>query len=272
MATTVRPIRFEPALLSELEARSQRAGEDLSRLVNEAVDRFLHDGGGAPPAGVLDLAAAAAAYADALVAGDARAAYRIVDEALAAGAQVLDVHSAILTPALHEVGHQWSLDRITVAQEHRATEITTQLLASIAPDARVPPTTGRLAIVTCSPDEQHVLGTRMVADLLQRAGWEVIALGASTPGPELLALVERECPDLVALSTSTAGRLPGVQAVILGLDAIDPRPLIAVGGPVYTAETAAFALDLGADVVTSDLRELLALLPKQLPPPPATPE
>jgi methanogenic corrinoid protein MtbC1 len=269
MATTVRPIAFDPALLSELEERSRQAGEDLSRVVNAAVDRFLHDHGGAPAAEAADLSAGAVALARALVAGDARAAQRIVDDALDGGAQVLDVHCDLLGPALHDVGHRWSLDEISIAQEHRATEIATRLLAMIAPDRRLPPTTGRLAIVSGSPDEQHVLGTRMVADLLERAGWEVIALGASTPAPELLVLAASECPDLVALSTSTAGRLPGVQAAILGLDAIDPRPVIAVGGPLYTSETAEFARDLGADMVTSDLRELLAFVGRRLPPTPA---
>ena len=269
MATTVRPIAFDPALLSELEERSQQTGEDLSRVVNTAVDRFLHGDGAPTPAGAPDLAEAAAALAGALVAGDARAAQRIVDDALAEGAQVLDVHGDLLGPALHDVGHRWSLDEISIAQEHRATEIATRLLATIAPDRRLPPTTGRLAIVAGSPDEQHVLGTRMVADLLERAGWEVIALGAATPAPELLTLAASEAPDLVALSTSTAGRLPGVQTAILGLDAIDPRPVIAVGGPLYTSETAEFARDLGADLVTSDLRELLEFVRRRMPPTPA---
>jgi methanogenic corrinoid protein MtbC1 len=272
MPTTVRPIRFDPALLSELEARSQRAGEDLSRVVNAAVDRYLHgeDGAGGAPAAQdgPDLAEAAVALTRALVAGDAREAQRIVDAAMAAGAQVIDVHCDLLTPALHEVGRSWAADEITIAQEHRATELAARLLGTIAPDRRPPPTTGRLAIVSGTPDEQHVLGSRMVADLLERAGWEVIALGAATPGPELLALAASECPDLVALSTSTAGRLPGVQAAILGLAAIDPRPLIAVGGPIYTPETAAFARDLGADVV-ADLRGLLAFVRRRLPPLPA---
>jgi methanogenic corrinoid protein MtbC1 len=271
MTTTVRPIRFDPALLSELEARSHRAGEDLSRVVNAAVDRYLHDddGGAAAPEHGPDLAAPAAALTRALVAGDAREAQRIVDAAVVAGAQLIDVHCDLLTPALHDVGHRWAMDEITIAQEHRATEVVARLLETIAPDRRLPPTTGRLAIVAGTQDEQHVLGARMVGDLLERAGWEVIALGAATPAPELLALAASECPDLVALSTSTAGRLPGVQAAIVGLAAIDPRPLIAVGGPIYTHETAAFARDLGADVVAADLRELLAFVRRRLPPMPA---
>jgi methanogenic corrinoid protein MtbC1 len=272
MTTTVRAIRFDPALLSELEERSQRSGEDLSRVVNAAVDRYLHEDGAATvgvPEHRPDLAAGAAALTRALVAGHAREARRIVDAAVAGGAQVIDIHCDLLTPALHDVGHCWAVDEITIAQEHRATEVVARLLEVIAPDRRLPPTTGRLAIVAATQDEQHVLGSRMVADVLERAGWEVIALGAATPAEELLALAASDCPDLVALSTSTAGRLPGVQAAISGLAAIDPRPSIAVGGPIFTPETAAFARDLGADVAAGNLRDLLTFVRRHLPPLPA---
>jgi methanogenic corrinoid protein MtbC1 len=269
MATTMRPIQFDPALLAELEERTRGEGADLSRMVNAAVDRFLHPDRTVAPSGGLD--GAAQALRAALVDGDARAAHRVVAGALAGGARVLDVHCDVIAPALHEIGHLWSVDDISIAQEHRATEIATQVLATMAPDRRLPPTAGRLAIVSGSPDELHVLGSRMVADLLERAGWEVVALGASTPTSELLALARSECPDLVALSTSTAGRLPGVQQVLLGLAAIDPRPFLAVGGPIYSGETVAFAHELGADVVTGDLRELLDVVRRRFPPIPVTP-
>lgn len=267
MATTTRPIAFDPALLSALEQRSQAAGEDLSRLVNAAVERYLQDERLGGPA-AMGLGEAAEHVREALMAGDARGAHAAVDGALAAGAEVLDVHCEVLAPALHAVGHAWSVDEISVAEEHRATEIAARLLATMAPNRRLPPTAGRLAIVGGSPDEQHVLGPRMVADLLERAGWEVLALGASTPAPELLELARSECPDLVAISTSTAGRLPGVQQTITGLDALDPRPVIAVGGPIYSPDTAAFARELGADLVSSDLRELLDLVRRRFPPVP----
>jgi methanogenic corrinoid protein MtbC1 len=269
MATTTRPIQFDPALLAELEERTRGEGTDLSRMVNAAVDRFLHAERPAPAPDGLE--GAADELRAALVDGDARAAHRVVSGALARGARVLDVHCDVVAPALHDIGHLWSVDDLSIAQEHRATEIAAQLLATMAPDRRLPPTAGRLAIVSGSPDEQHVLGSRMVADLLERAGWEVVALGASTPASELLDLARSECPDLVALSTSTAGRLPGVQEVLVGLAALDPRPFVAVGGPIYTGETAAFARDLGADVVTGDLRELLDVVRRRFPPVPVTP-
>lgn len=270
MTTTERAIRFDPELLARLDRRSRETGEDLSRLVNEALARYLSAdraiAANGSPSGARDLPACADAYREALLARDARRAHAVVEEAVADGADVLDVYVAVLTPAMTAVGHLWALDRITVAQEHFATEVTAQLLGTLAPDRRLPPTQGRLAIVTGSPDEQHVLGSRMVSDVIQRAGWEVIALGGATPPDDLVALAGDECPDLVALSTSTAGRLPGVQEVLGRLAELDARPFVVVGGPLYTAAVADAARSWGADLVTSDLHALLRVMRERFPP------
>ncbi|HEU4974760.1 MAG TPA: cobalamin-dependent protein [Baekduia sp.] len=270
--TTERAIRFDPELLEELDRRSEATGEDVSRVVNAAVARFLHaadahgDGRGPDRGRMPDLAACADAYRAALLARDAPRAHAVIEEALAAGAEVLDVHVEVLAPAMTEIGHLWSLDQISIAQEHFATEVTAQLLGALAPDRRVPPTQGRLAIVSGTPAEQHVLGPRMVADLLQRAGWEVLALGGDTPPDDLVELAEAECPDLVALSTSTAGRLPGVQETLGRLAALHPRPFLVAGGTLYTEAVAEAARGWGADLVTSDLRRLLAVVRERFPP------
>lgn len=258
-----RAISFDADVLEQAERRAGETGSGLSAFVNDAVRRAL-----GPGAGVQLAAGAAPDGADAYRAGylaalldrDARKARETVDAALAAGVTVADVYTDIFTPALYEIGHKWAMDEINVAHEHFATTLTQTLMATVSPGSRTPPTEGRLAVVTSTPQELHVLGAQMVADLLEREGWEVLGLGAATPAADLVELVEMERPDLVALSATTAGRLPGVAEVLPMLAALDPRPLIAIGGSMFTPETAVVARDLGADLVLSDVRELLAEL------------
>jgi methanogenic corrinoid protein MtbC1 len=107
----------------------------------------------------------------------------------------------------------------------------------------------------------------MVADLLERDGWEVIALGADTPAGDLVELIELECPDLVALSTSTAGRLPGVAEVLTALRDVDPRPFVAVGGALFSSGARDLAVELGADLVGADIRQFIARMREEFPPP-----
>jgi methanogenic corrinoid protein MtbC1 len=271
MGTKVRPIRFQDGLLDEVEARIGTDG-DLSYFVNVAVDRALHGDDARTlrlvpePIGPEEVRAAADGYRDALLAREDRRARAIVEDLAGRGARIVDIYSLVFAPALQEIGDLWSLERVTVADEHYATELTMQLLGVLAPDRRMPPTRGRLAVVTASPDELHALGPRMLADLLERAGWEVIALGAAAPADALAQLVTDECPDVVALSTSTVGRLPGAEEAVGLLHRIRPRPLIVVGGALYRGPVAELARAWGADLVGSDLDAVLAELGRRFPP------
>jgi methanogenic corrinoid protein MtbC1 len=271
MPTTVRAVRFERQLLEELEQHLAAEGEDLSRFVNAAVDRALHDDErvARPPDGLHalpDLEPYAEGFRDALLARNARRAHGLVEDAVHRGAAIIDIYRVVIEPALHAIGDLWSLDEITVAQEHFATETTMQIIAALAPDRRLAPTRGRLALVGGSPEELHAIGARMVADVLERAGWEVIGLGAATPAADLCALAAEEQPDLVALSTATIGRLPGAEEAVQGLAALQPRPVIAVGGELYAGAVVELARDWGAEIVTSDLRVLMAEVAARFPP------
>jgi methanogenic corrinoid protein MtbC1 len=271
MSTKVRPVRFQASLLEELEQRLAATGEDLSQFVNVLVDRELHGDerhlrAVPDPIDAGALEDCAAAFRHALLARDARRAHALVDDVVHRGAAVIDVYESVLAEALREIGELWCLDEISVAQEHFATAVTADLMATLAPDRRLAPTSGRLAIVGGSPDELHALGARMVGDVLERAGWEVLALGAATPADALVDLVDEERPDLVALSTATVGRLPGVEQVLGRLAALHPRPVIAVGGALYTGPVVELARGWGADVVATGLRALLPELQRRFGP------
>jgi methanogenic corrinoid protein MtbC1 len=273
MGTEVRPVRFQSGLLEALETRLARDGGDLSDFVNMAVDRALRGEGAQrrlravpEPVTAEDLSGASVAYRRALLDRDPLRARAVVEDLVARGVTTIDLYESVLGPALGEIGELWALEQLTVADEHYATEETAQILGSLMPERRVAPTRGRLAVVGGTPDELHAIGARMVADVLERAGWEVIALGASAPAQDLAQLVSTECPDVVALSTATVGRLPGAEEAIGLLRKVRPRPLIAVGGGLYRGPMVELARAWGVDLVTSDLRGFLGELHERFPP------
>jgi methanogenic corrinoid protein MtbC1 len=208
-----------------------------------------------------------ASYLDGLLSRNSQQARRAIEAALAEGVPVPELYLEVLRPAMYEIGHRWAMDGLNVAEEHYATAVTQQLLDELSARMRMPPRDGRLAVVTGTPGERHALGARMVADFLEADGWEVLPLGADTPAADLAALVDSERPDVVALSTSTAGSLPGIVDVLERLGRLRPRPCLVVGGQFWTAETSQAAHELGADVVVRDLRELTAVLRERIPPP-----
>ena len=208
------------------------------------------------------------AFLQALVARDSAWARRAIEAALEDGVPIPDVYVEVLTPALHEVGHRWALGDLNIAHEHYATTIAASLLDRLSERRLLPPKDGRLALVTGTPEEQHALGPRMVADFLEDDGWETVLLGAGPPARDIVELVDQERPDVVALSTTTAGVLPGVAELMSALAALRPRPLIVAGGQFWTAETRVAALEFGADLVLQDVRELVPRLREAVPPAP----
>ena len=206
------------------------------------------------------------AYLEALLARDVGAARRAVERALGAGMEVPDIYVAVLQSALYEVGRAWAVGDFSIADEHSATAVTQSVLGMLGPRMRTAPKDGRLAVTTGSPEERHALGVQMVADFLESDGWEVLNLGASTPARDLAMLVDAERPDVVALSTATPAGLPGAAEAVEALLALDPRPLVVLGGQLWQGQARNDAATLGADLVLEDPRELVALLRERFPP------
>lgn len=185
-------------------------------------------------------------YVDALVRPDPRGARAVVEALIDTGQPARDIYMDVLGPALVEVGRQWQQAHITVAHEHLATATTKVIMARLAPLVGQPPPNGRRIVLACSPGELHGVGLRMVADFLEGDGWEVLELGADTPTEDLVAIVSSERPDAVGLSTALSLHLADAAATVGRLKALDPAPLVLVGGAAY-GDDAELAARVGAD-------------------------
>ncbi len=97
----------------------------------------------------------------------------------------------------------------------------------------------------------------MVADFLEAQAWTVLALGADTPAPELINLVESRSAQLVALSTALPGNLLSVTLTCQRLRRLPRPPYVVVGGRAYAGEQGR-ALAVGADAFADDPQTLLS--------------
>lgn len=204
------------------------------------------------------------AYLEAVLEPDPARARDVVRSAVRAGTPVGEAYHEVLAPAMVEVGRRWESGAINVAHEHLAAEVTGSLVGELAARERSGEATGRMAVVACSPEERHCIGGQMLAGLLEAHGWEVLYLGATLPVPDLVALVEDEAPDAVALSTTMREFLPGVREAVEALRATEEPPLVIVGGQAYDGEET--ARRVGADVWAPSAGAGQALLGERLPP------
>jgi methanogenic corrinoid protein MtbC1/DNA-binding XRE family transcriptional regulator len=204
-------------------------------------------------------------YLDTLASGDAAAASAVVADAVRADPSLAGVYHDLFAPALEHVGRLWEAGRLSVAQEHLATQITLDQMARVRQRARPTRQIGLSAVVTAIEGEQHVVGARMVADLLEEAGWTVEFLGANTPVADLAAhLAANRAVDLVVVSVTMDEHLPALGPFSEALRALPSPPTLIVGGNAARSRPVV-ATTLGADYVAADAADAVAAAGRLVP-------
>lgn len=147
-------------------------------------------------------------YLEALLHGDRVQCHSIIQDLVGQGVDIRDIYLHFFQRSLYMVGKMWETNKISVATEHLATAITEGLLALLYPQLFAAEHIGKKAVVTCSVNEYHQIGGKMVADIFELNGWDSHFLGANTPMTDLLKFVQETQPDVLALSLSISSNLP----------------------------------------------------------------
>lgn len=165
---------------------------------------------------------------------------------LGSGAQILQ---HIVIPLMHEVGDRWSAGSLSIAQEHLATEVLTNLARDLLRLAQ-PADALRTAVLACLPDETHALPLYVVGHHFAQWGFRVAVVGARTPVAEIGCVVQQTSPDVVALSCTLpidatdferylegyAAACEGLPWVVGGQAAVEHAELITRHGAIAASE------------------------------------
>ncbi|MCG8926048.1 B12-binding domain-containing protein [Lentzea sp. CC55] len=195
--------------------------------------------------------------------------HRATDVVLEAAAEL--GHEAALLDVVggvqRRVGGEWAANRISVAQEHAITAINDRAVTALSiTRPRVEPVNGRVT-VACVDGEWHALPARLLAEVLALRGFAVDYLGAQVPTPHLITHLHRTGPDVVALSSSIATRLPSAHATMTACQAAGVP--VMVGGAAFGPD-GEYARRFGANAWAADARSAAdMLLSQELPRPTA---
>jgi MerR family transcriptional regulator, light-induced transcriptional regulator len=177
------------------------------------------------------------AFAEALLAGDEVGAEIAIREAIDSKLSSAEIDDQLIAPALWLVGELWERGKISVAEEHLATEISLRVLALQREAHRVMRSrTGRRVLLATPTGELHVVALRMVENLLRDAGYDVVMLGPDVPGKALGDVAKRLGIDVVCLSLTMAGRRSEVLSAIDNVRLVLPSAGFVVGGRGLTDE------------------------------------
>ncbi|MBU0553132.1 B12-binding domain-containing protein [Myxococcota bacterium] len=200
-------------------------------------------------------------FCDALETLDRARADAIFDEAISKaaleGRSPIDVVTALIMPALSEIGRGWHEGALALSQVYMSGRICEQLVEQVLPpsdpDRKRQP---RSAIVVLH--DHHMLGKRIVYAMMRASGFELFDYGRM----ELPELVERVIADRLRVLMVSALMLPSALKVRALRDALDARgyPLkIIVGGAPFLMDNALWR-EVGADAMGRDAAEAVTII------------
>lgn len=175
-------------------------------------------------------------YLEALLRGEGRRAWSLIDEALADGMTPETVLLEVLPAVQREVGRLWHRNELSVGEEHFVTQTTRRAAGRLVDRAEHEEANGKCVVIAGVAGDSHDLPAQLVADAFELDGWRVVCLGGDIPPSELALAAIRFDADLVALSATLDVQREAAAESIAALRTLPSPPPVLVGG-------AAFAVD-----------------------------
>ncbi len=172
-------------------------------------------------------------YLSALLAGRRSECYSMVQNLLNEKIDLKTLYADLFQRSMYRVGELWENNRITVANEHIATAITESLLNLVYPTVFSSDRTGKKALISCSANEFHQIGGKIVADYFEFNGWDGHFLGANTPPENIVQFVQDLRPAVVGLSLSILSNLEHLKRCIEAVRSDFPNMDLLIGGQAF---------------------------------------
>ena len=121
-----------------------------------------------------------------LASGDETGAWRVLEQALAAGHPPAECYLDLLVGAIDDISGRSSPPEAPIAEEYLAVATATRLVARLGARFRRPGRSRGTVVFGAPLGEHHTLAISVVADLVRLAGFSCLELGADVP-PEAFA-------------------------------------------------------------------------------------
>jgi methanogenic corrinoid protein MtbC1 len=149
-----------------------------------------------------------------------------------------EVYEDILQSALIRVGVLWEQGRLETSQEHFVSGAIERLMGRLRPVFEGRPSNGLTVVGVSAGAETHVVGVRMVLDLLELDGWRGYYLGASLPAADVISALEDRSAALLALSVTLPAHVASAENLITAVrERKELRSLrVLVGGQAFNRD------------------------------------
>lgn len=137
----------------------------------------------------------------------------------------------LIQKGLAEIGELWYQNKLSVQQEHFASNLAMRRLDALL-SAAPAPTRNENILVGCSAGEWHTFTPLLLALLLRRRGYKVIYLGANVPAERFSETAQQARTDLVLLA---AQQLPTAATLQHTAQVLTSKGIpVAYGGRIFS--------------------------------------
>lgn len=182
-----------------------------------------------PPAADTTLASLRADWIEACQDFDEITAEQILNQAFSVF-PIEAVCTDLIQKGLSEIGELWYENRLSVQQEHFASNLAMRRLDALL-SAAPPPTRPETVLVGCPADEWHTFTPLLLSLFLRRRGYRVVYLGANVPASRITETTRDIKADLIVLVAQQLTSAATLQHAALTLANKDKA--VAFGGRIF---------------------------------------
>mgnify|MGYP001607387080 CR=1 FL=1 len=127
---------------------------------------------------------------------------KLIMDTVEKGISIKDIYVYVFEPCLIEIGSLWQANKITIAQEHYFTETTQSIMSELCSKTFPFNKNGFKFVATCVSEESHVIGIKMVSNILELDGWDTYYLGSDVPRKDLISFLIDVKPHVIGISVT----------------------------------------------------------------------
>lgn len=188
--------------------------------------------------------------------GDARGAVQILLDALEAGHTVPSLYLDVLMATQREVGRLWHQGELGISEEHLVTSTTKRAMSVLCQHGPAAEPTGKTVVAASVAGNVHEIGTRLVSDFFELAGWRAVCLGADVPADEIQMATSYFDADLLVLSATLATQLKAVSETI---ERVRPSGTPVLVGGLGFEDSPTTWQTVGADAFAASAKEAVEI-------------
>lgn len=176
-----------------------------------------------------------AQYMKSLLDGDKKTVRKILLSFLKKGVPSRVIYEDYIRRSLTEVGEQWERGDLPIWKEHFISEISLENMAMIKRRKYKDNENGKPILLLTPGAEQHHIGLRMIGDMLESNGHNIIYLGNMIPTDNIIQAIEEKKPYAIVFSVTVAYHIDSAKNLI---DILKQKfgtktPTILIGGSAF---------------------------------------